>query len=122
MDLIEINRAIYERILLLQSLRGEMESKIVKKVNFSAAYDKELAIVLVKLRNGVAFEIDGYKIQNPAVSIMEKIAKGLCWKAGLNKDQSDAEYKALISKMDSIKIEINGLQSMKKNPEDLVGM
>ena len=119
MDLIQLNLSIRDKIKEIEEHRKAFRNVIEKKANNNALYDKNLAIAILKLRNGVSFEIEGQKIVNPPVSITEKIAKGICWKDKLEVERADAEYKALFTSIDTLKTEINGLQSIIKHMDEI---
>ena len=93
-------------------------AKIMESAKFKAEtigqYDKKLAIVLIKLKNGEQLDLDGNTIKNPPATLAEKIAKGICWEERLQMELATAEYKGNISKMESVQAELNGLQSKNK--------
>ena len=81
-------------------------------------YDRQLAVTLIKLRNGKEATLDGETIQSPPATITEKIAKGVCWEAKLNADTKEGELKALQSTMNAIMAELNGLQSIYRHLDE----
>ena len=85
------------------------------KATADAVYDKALAITLIKLRNGVEMEIDGEKIQNPPTTIAEKIAKGIIYAEKLEKELSEVEYKRVVRKLDCVRAQLNGKQSINRH-------
>jgi len=58
-------------------------------------YERKLAITIINLRNGKEYELDGEIIKDIPVSVMEKIAKGICWKEKLEADLSESKYQNL---------------------------
>ena len=72
---------------------------------------------LIQLKNGKEFEFEGEKIKSPPASIMEKIAKGICFQEKLNMELAEAQYKNAIVGMSAIQAELNGYQSIYKHLE-----
>ena len=119
MELQVVAQEISKKIKLLEEGRNILAVKAHNKANTIAEYDKAFAITIIKLNNGVEFDIDGNKVQNPKTSIMEKIAKGLCWKERLDMELADAEYKNAISSLDCLKTELNGYQSINRHLSEI---
>ena len=114
MELYEIAKRIEDKISLLERMRKEIRDRAEQKAISQAAYDKALAVCIIKLKNGQELELDGEKIQKPVQSIAEKIAKGICHGEKLEADKAEALYKSLISNIDSVKTEVNALQSINR--------
>ena len=53
-------------------------------------------------------------IKNPPTTIIEKVAKGICWKECLEKDLAETQYKVNLEKADIIKAQLNGYQSINR--------
>jgi hypothetical protein len=111
-DLIVISEAIYTKIELLSKYRAHLKTVGDRKAASLSDYDKALALALIGLKNGKRYEIDGVGIENPPASIMEKIAKGICYKERLASEVADNEYKSLITYINCLQAEMNGLQSI----------
>ena len=116
-DLTDIATQILKAKNKLQEMRGVIAERTIRKSNAIALYDKVLATTMVKLRNGLEVEFEGQKILDPPVTIIEKIAKGICWKERLELEQAEGEYKSLITNIETVKAELNGLQSINKHLE-----
>lgn len=112
MDIIKISDEIYKKVKLLEKIRGVIKERAEGKAGAAAEYDKVLALTIMKLQAGKEIELEGEKIQNPAATITEKIAKGVCWKEKLEMDKAEALYKCAISNISSVESEMNGLQSV----------
>lgn len=110
----EYAKKIEEKIRLLEVGRAELLDKAKFKAESIAHYDKKMAIVLIKLKNGEQLALDGNVINNCQASIMDKIARGICWEEKLQMDLAESEYKIVISKMDSVRAELNGYQSINR--------
>lgn len=119
MDLISVSKAIEDRIGLLATARKMLQDNATAKATAISNYDKALATTLIKLKNGVELEVEGIMIQSPPASIMEKIAKGYCWKERLAMETSEAVYKANVSALDSLSSELNGYQSIFRYLEEV---
>ena len=103
---------IHEKIAQLSSGRAVLKKRGEEKAIRTADYDKAMALTLVKLKNGESLSIEAYDIQKPPATIMEKIAKGVCWLQKLEMDKADAMYKAALTNMNALTTEINALQSL----------
>ena len=88
-------------------------------VNASAEYDKQLAITLLKLENRGIKEWEGQDCSKLAKSNMKKIAEGMCWEFKLKADTADKDYRLTLCKMESIKQELQGYQSINKHIQDV---
>lgn len=115
MELHGVAKKIEEKIGLLERGRQELKTLAIEKATKAAQYECQLAVTLIKLKNGEAFELQGQTICKPPATIMEKIAKGICWQEKLEADQAEAEYKLTVKKMDSVQAELNGWQSIHKH-------
>ena len=112
MHVIEVAKRIEQKIALLEKARGTLEGLANDKALTAAMYDKELAVTLIKLKNGVAFTLDGASIKDPPATLCEKIARGICWESKLQADQAEANYKLAITKLETVQSELNGYQSI----------
>lgn len=117
MDLMELATEIHNKIKLLEKMRIEIRSRAEAKAEMNAIYSKQIALTIIQLKNGKIFELDGEVISGESMpaNLLEKIAKGICWEAQLNADKADGLYKAIISNIDAVQSELNGLQSVNKN-------
>ena len=112
MELLEIAKKIEEKIQLLERGRGGLLPLAIERATKLAKYDKQLAIVLIGLKNGVAMSCQEAIIQNPPATIAEKIAKGICWQGKLEMEKADTEYKLAVQKLSCVEAELNGYQSI----------
>ena len=64
-------------------------------------------------------ELDGQKVVDVQTTVLEKIAKGICWKDRLELEQAEGEYKSLMTNLDVVKTEMMGLQTIYKNQETI---
>jgi hypothetical protein len=110
----DIADLILKKIMLLEETRELLGHAAKVKATTSAEYDKQLAIVLVKLSNGVELEVGGERIQKPPASTSEKIAKGIVSDFKFAMDVAESEYKSMITKLECIKQELCGYQSINR--------
>ena len=115
MDIIQITNQIADKIKVIDIIRKEIKERGENKAITLSNYDKAMSITLIKLKNGSSFEIDGQTIESPPASIMEKIAKGICWQEKLEAEKADADYKSIISNLEAVKSQLNALQSLNKH-------
>ena len=119
MDVISIAQQIEKKIHLLEAGRDTLEMLALQKAQALGKYEKEVAITLMSLRAGKPYELEDETIKDPPATIMEKLAKGICWKASVATSLADARYKLSIEKMKSIQAELNGYQSINKTLADM---
>jgi len=115
MEINNIAKKITENILLLATTRDQLKERATKKAEAMAEYEKELSKTIIQLKNGVRFKIDD--IETPEklpVTIIEKVAKGICYQEKLNAELAEAEYKNCIVAMRSIEVSINAYQSINR--------
>jgi hypothetical protein len=103
-DVVEVAHRIEDKVKLLEHGRAELQSKAEQKAKAISEYDKALAIEIIKIKDEGKF---------PA-TLIEKIAKGQCYKERAQSELAEAEYKLTITKMDAIQAELNGWQSINR--------
>ena len=103
---------IKEKIKRLEELEAEYPAAIKAKTQTQAAYDLEMAKTILRLKNGDINEFEGQACGVTPISIIEKIAKGICWEGGLACSASDMQLKALESKIKIAQAQLNGYQSI----------
>lgn len=112
MDIITINQQINDNIQLLRKTRDSLKLRAEDKARAAGEYEKEIAVTLLRLRNNDPVEFEGRTIENCPVSIMEKTAKGICYKQSIEKDIAESNYKNAVHALQSVQAIINALQSM----------
>lgn len=112
MELIKLAEKMQALITDLSSLRTGLRVYAKTKAESISTYEKNVALTIIKLRNGIELELDGEKIVNPPTTITEKIARGICYMEKLKAEESEAMYKALIVNIETIKAQLNGYQSI----------
>lgn len=112
MNIIQIAEEIQKKIQEIDLIRKEIKSRGDAKAETITNYEKAITITLIRLENGASFLIDNDTVQNPPKSIMDKLAKGLCWKEKLEMEKAEASYKSLIINLEAVQSQLNGLQSI----------
>ena len=111
-----------------QSSRDKIEAKIAEleqeralvmdqaeaKAFSSSEYDKSYAITVLKLREHLITEWAEVPVRDLPVTLILSVAKGICYKEAYSRDLAEGIYKGLISNMDALKSELNGLQSINR--------
>jgi hypothetical protein len=114
MEITEIKDNILNLNKELRTAREKLRKRAIIKSNAIGKYRKTRSMILIQLKNGVEFELDGVKIVNPPASTAKEIAGGLSYKEKIAADLAESQYKNLIVGIDTIKSEINSLQSIFK--------
>jgi hypothetical protein len=115
MEVMQIANEILENINLLKKMQIVIKERAENKAIALSEYDKSMAITIMKLKNGVEMQLDDVTISNPPATLIEKIAKGICWEAKQKMELSEALYKSCISNIDATQAILNGYQSLNKH-------
>lgn len=118
-DPLIVARMIQDKVTLLEKGRAELEKRAKRKAESIANYEKNIAIVTMGLKNGQTFELEGEAIENPPATLIDKIAKGVCYQEKLDAELSDAQYRNAIVGLTTIQAELNGLQSINRHLSEL---
>ena len=94
--------------------RADLAWRAEKKAAAIAEYDKRVSMVLMGLKNGKSYMLDGEEIKDPPASYSERLARGICWKEKYEAEKAEAEYKNSTVGMDSLMAELNGWQSINR--------
>ena len=78
-----------------------LDKKAEDKAKAISEYDKALAVNMLEIR-----------AKNHPASMCEKLAKGKIFELAYAKDVTDSGYKSVTSKINSLKAELNGWQSI----------
>lgn len=117
MDVFTTRDKIELKISEIESERGKIIDAAIQKARAISEYDREIALTMLKIRNGVMTEFEGNKISNLAANLIPKVAQGVCWNECFNKEAADGVYRGIISNIEALKSQLNGLQSINKNFE-----
>lgn len=116
-DILTTANKIHNKIKELEEQRENLLPASFDKAKSISEYDKAIALTELKLRNGLITEFEGVSISNLPVTLIRDIAKGICYQENFNREIGESNYKAIVSIMDAIKAEMNGLQSINKHIE-----
>ena len=111
-DMVKIAERIKAKIASLEGLVKQIKSVALKTAQNSAEYEKQLAVTIVKLQNGVSFELEGVVASDIKQTTLEKVARGICYDYALKRDTAQAMYKGLITRIEAEKAILNGWQSV----------
>ena len=120
-DYITTAAEIRDKIQELREARRNIFNAATEKGLAISNYDRMIAITFLKLKNRLIKEMSdpetGEIIDIPVLpaTALTIIAKGICWMHKGREEEADAMYKAILSNLDAIKAELNGLQSINKN-------
>ena len=112
MIITDVSDKIQKGIEQLSSGRKLLESMSDALAVATGIYEKKLAMTLMGLKNGKEYELDGEKISNPPASIMEKVARGICWQEKMSLTASEGNMTRARIGMSSLEAELNAWQSI----------
>jgi hypothetical protein len=110
-DLYRLSEQIDAASQRVQDLSNQLDKLGRDAAERSAVYDKELAVTLIRLKNGDELEFFGQTIKNPPASTSERIAKGICYKAKLEAELADHLYMDCQQKLKAAMAVLSGRQS-----------
>jgi len=113
-DIMTIHQNIENKIKNLNKCSFLLKDRSEQRAATATEYEKQLSITILKLKNNSITEFDGQIINNPPAPMLDKIAKGICWKYKLEMEKAESSYKNLLVGIDITKTEINALQSLLK--------
>lgn len=119
MEINTIAQKIEERINLLSEGRKKLVELGENKAKASAHYEMTIAKTLMQLKNGVELKVGEETIKNPPASIMDKLARGICFQERMDADMAENAYKSAIVIMKTIESETNAYQSINKFIKEL---
>lgn len=117
MEIIEVKTCIEKLISEIGKCRREIEDKGRDKAVAISDYDRKLAVTLAELRNSETYKLAGKEYPVPPVTIMEKIAKGICSVERYDLELADSAYKACVTNLNALLAQLNGYQSIYRNLE-----
>lgn len=115
MDVIELSTKIEQTIQSIQLIMQEYEKAGAFKVQTESDYDISIGKTIIQLKNGKEFNIDNEIFNNPPISIMEKIAKRICWQEKLKKEEAEVRYKLMQHKLKAFMAQLSAYQSLNKH-------
>lgn len=112
MDIIKVRDCIEKLISEIGRTRREIEDKGRAKAKAISNYDRKMAVTLATLRNSETYELAGKTYKQPPVSILEKLAKGICSEERFAMEVAESGYKACSSNLQALMAQLNGYQSI----------
>jgi hypothetical protein len=112
-DVISVAKDIEKKIMALEKGReSPLKDAARCKADTIGNYSKAVAIAIMKLKSGKPAQLEGETIKDPPATIMKDIAKGLCYQEEIDMELADAEYKRVVEKLECLRAELNGHQSI----------
>ena len=118
-DPVKVAELIQNKISELDQERPRLFDAAQSKAQAVSEYDKAVAIATLKLRNGTITEFEGEPIKNLPANLIPNIAKGICYKECFLKEAEEGCYKAVLTNIEVLKTQMNGLQSINKYLDNL---
>jgi len=118
LEVTNVAERINEKVLLLENRRADLKPAAAKMAATKADHKRALATVLIKLKNGQTFTLEGQDIKDPPATITKSIAEGICWAEQLRMDAAKTEYEIVKDKLDIVCAELNGLQSIYRHLDE----
>jgi hypothetical protein len=112
--ILDVANEIRIKINAIKDLRSKCKEYADNKANKTAIYDKQMAVTIIQLKNGKEFQFENEIIKEPVNTLIDKIARGICWKDKLEMDKAEGEWRALLSNIECAQTELMGLQSIFK--------
>ena len=100
MELIQIAEEIKKKIAQLEKGRNLLDPAAKEKATAISQYDKVLAVEILKMK------------EDHPTTLCEKLARGRIFQAKYDMDVAESNYKSIGSKIDCLKSELNGWQSI----------
>lgn len=115
-DLNTIQLGIQKTIAEIMKLLNSYFDIVDERVGAIAAYKSKKAEIMVRLKLGEEFKLKNGKIfSHPIASNAEAISEMLIENELKKYELSEANYKMYFSRLDALKAQLNGLQSMKRS-------
>jgi hypothetical protein len=109
-DAVKVAREIQSAISAIKAENqpGKYEALIKAKAEAMAEYDKQLAIEILRLKD-----------QKVPISIIRDVAKGNISEYLYRKTVAEEALKALFSRLENLRAQLNGLQSVNRHLSEL---
>lgn len=116
---LEVADLIREKIAELKAARSQLFEASEEKSQSISDYDRSMALAYIKIKHKKITHLDDEPIGDVVQSNLPLIAKGVCWEQCLYKERGENGYKAILSNIEAIKAELNGLQSINRHLDSL---
>lgn len=115
MEVLEVAQHIEKIVSEIGKCRRQIEAKGNARAAAIKNYDMRLAIALATLHNSENYELAGKTYKSPPVSIMEKIAKGICADEREKMEIAESGYRACLDNLRALLAQANCYQSIYKH-------
>ena len=119
MDIQQISTTMMKMVGQIGECRKEIEAKGEAKAKAISDYDRKMAVTVSVLRNTEEYNLAGKTYKSPPVTILEKIAKGICSDECYAKEIAESGYKACISNLTALQAQLNAMQSIYRHQESV---
>ena len=115
MEVLEVAKKLEQLIKKSNDIISELPKLAEKCATAECIYEKQLAIIILKLKAGEEVELDGNKVVGVQVSLIEKVARGICAHLKLDYELYDKLHKGKIMELSMIKTQLMALMSINKH-------
>lgn len=119
MEITKVAQAIESKIQLLETARNLLKERGETKARTIAEYEKALALAIIKLKNNAITEWETFSTEKLPVTLIEKVARGMCYQEKLNMEVAESGYKSLIVSISAIEAQMNAWQSISRYLKDV---
>jgi hypothetical protein len=119
MNIINLSEEIQNKIKEIDTIRKEIKQRGIDKADAISQYEMSVSITIMKLRAGIEFQLADEKIKNPSVTIMEKIARGICWQEKRAVELAESGYKSIIVNLEACQAQLTAMQSLFRHQDNI---
>ena len=114
-DILTNAERIERKIRDLESQRSGLLNAAQQRAVAISNYDRAVALTTLKLITGQITKFENLEVVKVTATNTKDVAKGVCWRERLKLEEAEGVYKSLVSNIDCIKAELNGLQSINRH-------
>ncbi len=119
MDVIKVAQKIQNCIERLEGAEDVLRDAVAARAVAIAEYDRDLGLCIARFKLGESVILDGKSISNPPATTTKELAKSVVWESKLTLEKAEGHYKVVISKIDGIKSQLVGWQSIYKRMDNV---
>lgn len=117
-ELLKVKDCITQIVKDIGEQRRQLKQKGTAKARAISDYDRKMAVTLATLRNTDNYTLAGQTYKTPPVTILEKIAKGICADECYRREIAESGYKAVITNIQALMAQLNAYQSIYRHLEE----
>jgi hypothetical protein len=117
MEAIKVAGTMEKIVAKIGEERDKLEGLGIAVAQAESDYDKQMAVILIRLHNGEELEHMGKFIQKPPAATAKEIAKGICSETRLRLSSAHAKYNACKSNLTALQAQLNAFQSIFRHLE-----